>query len=182
MIIFLDLDGVIINWARGVCDWFKIPYQPEKITHWNAMPELTNTEPHIFWDSINTPKFWEHLDLYPNAIDFIEKLRSIAPVVLFTSPAHNAAGYRQNWIEKYLPEMFYDNLYILTPAKWSCAYPNRILIDDHHINCKEFIQFGGKAILYPQPWNDAGKQLAVENLSEKEKNALVIKKLLTIIK
>ena len=40
MIIFLDLDGVIINWNKGVCDWFKVPYEPEKVTKWNSLYKL----------------------------------------------------------------------------------------------------------------------------------------------
>ena len=63
MIIFLDLDGVIINFSKGVSDWFNIPYQPEKITHWDILPSLVNLQEDEFWNSIKTPKFWEHLDL-----------------------------------------------------------------------------------------------------------------------
>jgi 5'(3')-deoxyribonucleotidase len=181
MVIFLDLDGVIIDWAKGVCNWFGIPYEPEKITHWYIMPELVNLEPNNFWDSLNSRKFWEHLELYPDARSFIEELNQYGQVILFTSPAHNCAGYRQKWIEHYLPELFYENLYILGAPKWACAHSGTILIDDHDVNCKEFIHHGGKAILYPQPWNDAGKSISGKALTEKEKNNLVIETLISYL-
>jgi 5'(3')-deoxyribonucleotidase len=182
MIIFLDLDGVIINWVQGVFKWFGKPYDPEKVTSYGCMPKLFDVDQQDFWNIIKTPIFWEYLEFYPEAKSFIEKLQQYGQVILLSSPAYGCAGYRQNWIEQNLPDFFNRGEYILTPAKWACAHSGTVLIDDHSRNYKEFIKNGGQAILYPQPWNDAGKQLAVENLSEKEKNALIIEKLLTIIK
>lgn len=175
MIIFLDLDGVIINWAKGVCNWFDVPYEPEKITRWNIMPEIVNVHPRDFWPIINTPVFWEYLDFYPEAISFIERLQQYGEVILMTSPAHGCAGYRQNWIQKNLPTIFNKGKYILTPSKYACAHKGAILIDDHNENCQQFSTAGGHTILYPQPWNQK------TSLTEKEKNDLVIRTLVEII-
>ena len=169
MIIFLDLDGVIINWVKGVCSWFNIPYKPEKVTTWDSMQKLTNTTRNEFWKSIKTPLFWENLDFYPEAEDFIMRLKKHGKVILLSSPAHGCAGYRQNWIQNNLSDFFFQGHYILTPAKWACAHRGAILIDDSTANYESFYRAGGHAIIYPQPWNMAG------NVPEKEKNDLIIK-------
>lgn len=169
MIIYLDLDGVIIDFIKGVCNWFKIPHEAEKFTHWNSMPEILNISNNEFWENIKNPCFWEGLGFYSEAENFIEKLREKYKVILISSPAHGCAGYRQNWIEKNLPEFFKKGHYILTPAKWTCAHKNTILIDDSEKNCFSFINSGGYAFLYPQPWNGRN------DLSEKQKNNFILK-------
>jgi len=155
MLILLDLDGVIINWLDGVCKWFDIPYEPEAVTSWDIMPKLTETTKTEFWNKLNTPDFWEHLlDFYPDSINFIKELQKQHTVILCSSPAYGCAGYRQNWIQKNLPDFFYAGDYILTPNKWVCANKNTILIDDSDNNCDKFNELGnGTSILYPQPWN-----------------------------
>jgi hypothetical protein len=45
------------------------------------------------------------------------------------------------------------------------------LIDDSSDNCKEFVAAGGRALLYPQPWNSKNV------LPEKQKNEMIIKAL-----
>jgi 5'(3')-deoxyribonucleotidase len=169
MIIFLDLDGVIINWVAGVCDRFNIPYEPEKVTSWDIMPTLTNTTKTEFWNTLKIPGFWEHLNFYPEALSFIEQLQQYGKVILLSSPAIGCAGYRQNWIERNLPSFFKKGHYILTPAKWACASKGTVLIDDSNRNYEGFYKAGGHAILYPQPWNIAGA------VPEKEKNNLIIR-------
>jgi len=171
MIIYLDLDGVIINWAKGVCDWFGVQCKPEEITHWDAMYDITHTEVDEFWNKIKTPAFWEYLEFYPGAKKFIKKLKKYSDVILLTSPARGCAGFRQNWIQKYLPDFYNENKYIITPGKYHCAYNKTILIDDSDKNCSMFAQNGGHTVLYPQPWNSAGKKLMSKKLiTNKVKN------------
>ena len=85
--------------------------------------------------------------------DFIDELQKHGKVVLCTSPAYGCAGYRQNWIQKNLPDFFYSGDFILTPNKERCAHDDALLIDDSETNCLKFREAGGYAILYPQPWN-----------------------------
>jgi 5'(3')-deoxyribonucleotidase len=163
MIILLDLDGVIIDLVKGVCEWFNVPHEPEKVTHWDAFPEITNTTSEEFWSSIKMPNFWEGLEFYPDAKNFISELQKHGKVVLCTSPAYGCAGYKQNWIQKNLPEFFYSGDYIITPNKENCAHQNTLLIDDSDNNCKKFRHAGGHTLLYPQPWNDDRKTKVNKN-------------------
>ena len=173
MIIYLDLDGVIINWVKGIFNWFEIPYDPSKVTHWDSMYEITNTTKQGFWTKIKFSAFWENLDFYPDSRLFIDRIKKYGEVILLSSPAYGCAGYRQNWIEKNLPEFFNNGHYILTPSKWTCAHKNTILIDDSDENYQKFIQNGGNAIIYPQPWNIT-REIFKQEMSEQEKNNLVI--------
>ena len=171
MIIFLDLDGVIINWVGGVCKWFDIPYQQEEVTNKDNMLELIDISYKEFWTDLSTPDFWEYLDFYPQAKQLIGQLKKYGDVVFISSPALGCAGYRQNWIQHNLPEFFITNKYILTSSKEYCANPNTVLIDDFRKNCQDFVANGGNAILYPQPWNGHS------NINKKNKNDLVLKKI-----
>lgn len=171
MIIYLDLDGVIINWVEGVCDWFKIPYEPEKVTHCDSLQELTNTPSKEFWEKIKTPDFWENLKPYQHSNSFIKQLQQLGTVILMSSPAYGCAGYRQNWIQKYLPDLFYKGHYILTPTKWACAHSGTILIDDNDKNCQEFSKFG-YIIMYPQPWNIHRKLFSNDEIREKNNHII----------
>lgn len=180
MIIYLDLDGVIINWVKGVCDWYKIPYEPEKVTYYDALQKLTNTNKNEFWNNIKTPAFWENLETYPHTDSFIKQLNELGTVILLSSPAYGCAGYRQNWIQKYLPDFFYKNHYVLTHMKWLCANKDTVLIDDSDKNCFDFSGFG-YIILYPQPWNNIRKLFSYKN-SIKDKNDHVIKSIVKLKK
>jgi len=152
--ILLDLDGVIINLDKSVCDWFKIPYAPEKVTEWDSWYKLTGVEKEEFWPSIKFSAFWENLRFYPGAIQFIEQLEKLDTVILCTSPAIGCAGYRQNWIQYNLPDFFKSGNYIITSNKWLCAKKGTVLIDDSDSNCDKFYELGnGYSIIYPQPWN-----------------------------
>ena len=154
--IFLDLDGVIINWNKGVCDWFKISYEPEKVTEWDSLYKLIGVTKNEFWTSIKCAAFWENLHFYPEAISFIKQLERLGKVILCTSPAIGCAGYRQNWIQYNLPNFFEKGNYIITSNKWLLAKPGAVLIDDSDDNCDKFYRLGnGYSVIYPQPWNSS---------------------------
>lgn len=47
---------------------------------------------------------------------------------------------------------------VFTPAKYLCAAPNRVLIDDTEKKISEFHACGGNTILFPQLYNFAGRE------------------------
>lgn len=170
VIIYLDLDGVIVNFAKGIADHFGIPYAPEKSTTWGSVYEITGTENNhnYFWDSLKNAEFWENLEKYSYADELIEELKSMdflpdVDICLLTSPAAGCAGYRQNWIQKNLPEFFKSGRYLIGPGKECCARRGAILIDDYPVNIKNFSKAGGMGIIFPQPWN------GMKGLSENRK-------------
>lgn len=167
--IFLDLDGVIINLNKAVCDWYEIPCEPEKVTEWDSWYKLTGVSNYDFWKNIKCAAFWETLQFYPDSISFIKELQKLGKVILCTSPAIGCAGYRQNWIQYNLPDFFNKGNYIITSNKWLLAKKGTVLIDDSDSNCDKFYELGnGHAIIYPQPWN-RGRHL------DSDKHELVLK-------
>lgn len=179
MIIFLDLDGVIINWVKGVFDWYNIHYEPSRVTHYSAMYDIVDRKPKQFWNDLKNAEFWENLEFYPGAENLIERLQQYGEVILLTSPAIGCAGYRQNWIQANLPNFFTRGHYLIGPAKYVCAGFYKILIDDSDDNCNKFLSNGGQTITYPQLWNELGQQF--EEITIENKNNYVIKRLLSFI-
>lgn len=159
--IFLDLDGLIRDFSRGLIDHFKMDHSPEDVTHWGySVDKITKkygfTEDE-FWNCL-TYQFWSTLPMTPYANRIINIMRPLKPTIL-TSPAHNSAGPTQAWIKENLPAYFNDGRYLIGPAKESCAHENALLIDDSEENCVKFYQAGGDIIMFPGPWNSAGKAL-----------------------
>lgn len=154
MIYFLDLDGVIIDWDRAVQEFHGLEYQPPQ--HWNDVFDIVGLHGPDFWEPIDNAEFWENLPMFSWAESLLAMMEN-RHVCLLTSPTIGAAGYRQNWIQKNLPNYFYEKRYLIGLAKPYCARPNAVLIDDSTNNCEGFKECGGEVILFPQPWNKLGK-------------------------
>jgi len=152
--VFLDLDGVIINWIGGAIDWFGLNKEHWEMDVYNKIITETGLSINEFWKELNTPDFWEELQMYRGAWDILNMLSRLpVDVCLLTAPVWHAAGWRQNWIQENLPWYFYNRRYLIGPAKEFCAQPFAYLIDDADKNVEEFNEAGGMGILYPQPWN-----------------------------
>jgi hypothetical protein len=59
---------------------------------------------------------------------------------------------KKQWIRRYLPEEMWNN-YLIGPPKHLCASPDALLIDDVEENVDKFRAYGGRAVLFPRPWN-----------------------------
>jgi len=174
--VFLDMDGVLTNFRKGVYKAFNIPYDFTK--------ENPNYE---FWESwgkgatwkhvhevCNSIEFWANLEWMPDGLEIYSIIRDkfeTEQIYLLTNPLAGgdltSAG-KMKWIKKHLPD-FYRHTIITASSKGLLAKPGTLLIDDHDKNVNEFKEAGGSAILVPQPWNkaDAFADLSLEivNLS-----------------
>jgi len=63
----------------------------------------------------------------------------------------SAAHGKWEWVKEHLGEKYAMRL-ICTKKKYVAAGPTRILLDDNRLHCTAWHQWGGKAILFPQPW------------------------------
>lgn len=123
------------------------------------IPKLLKVEEKTFWYRIeNTPNFWLDLDPYDWMWDLYKLCREhVAPdgdVVFASAPTLDPECTEQKirWLHKYFGRDFRH--YVITPQKHLMATSQTILIDDSEQNCLNFEAFGGRSILFSQPWND----------------------------
>jgi len=153
-VIFLDLDGVLRDWIRGIYKLFDCKAIDNKNYH--GLPEYICKEYGIsksyFWSRQNE-SFWENLKPLPWVQDVLDLLPK-EKVCILTSPTITSAGGTQSWIYKNLPWFFDNKQYLIGPAKRFCAYKGALLIDDYQVHTEDFLDAGGQSILFPQPWNN----------------------------
>lgn len=177
--VFLDMDGVLTNFHKGVYGIFNQPYEYLKQIVWN------------FWEAWDKPvtredvnikcntNFWEHLEWMHDGHKIIEViLRNFRSenIYLLTNPIVGGAGTATGkilWVEKHLPN-FYNQIIITQLSKGLLAKPNTLLIDDNDNCIKEFKQAGGQTILIPRPWNLKHKKADISfAVLEEEINKLI---------
>jgi len=153
--VFLDLDGVVIDWLGGVIKYFGLSISEFDVRSYGQIEQIAKEEKGLtrnqFWKQ-QGKEFWTNLQMYPWAHDLLKMLAPFRPVIL-TAPTLNNAGWRQEWIRRNMPNYFDEKRYLIGPAKWSVAHTNAILIDDKPKNLEEFYQAGGTTLTFPQPWN-----------------------------
>ena len=155
MICFLDMDGVIVEYARSACAAHGIPYAydaPINLgNYW--MDEITS----ISFDDWQKPldyDFWRNLPKTPEADDIVKAVtEGFNEYYILTAPSADPDCWKakKEWIDEHYP-MFSRNI-IMTKHKHLLAGPTRVLIDDYDGNIQSFHDCGGKTITVPRPWN-----------------------------
>jgi hypothetical protein len=122
---------------------------PEKFSPW-GVSEFWEEIPSDFWEEIpRSEELSEILDIC------LETVGSYDKVVIATSPTldSDSLGSKYRWIRNQLPVRMHRE-YSITPVKKHYGLiPGALLIDDRQDNCIEFQRRGGRAIVWPKPWN-----------------------------
>lgn len=160
--VFIDLDGVLVDFASEACRLHGRPDFPE--TGFAAWPKgewnmakvfgITDDE---FWRLIDSygEEFWFDLEPYPWMGDLLDNMP--APFTIATSPSNlpACASGKVKWMRHHLGRrsgrQFRD--FLIGPQKHLLAGFGTVLIDDNDKKVSEFREAGGRAILFPQPWN-----------------------------
>lgn len=150
--IFLDLDGVIAEFAYAACD---VHGKPHDVKKWDFFTDWGMTEEE-FWRPINRlgERFYPfYVNSTPWAEELIETVQKADDhVSIVTDSTANMPGIlgKENWIRN----MFGPDIKVsYTSEKHLLAAPGRLLIDDSPRNCERFAVFGGSSLLLPRPWN-----------------------------
>jgi len=169
--IFLDLDGVLVDFVGGIHRAFGKEYSYNSAPiKWNFFKDW---EPKISFRSFNfvcTVDFWANLDWMHDGREILQEINAKLGVsdnlFLLTCPMPNSQSWtgKRLWVERHIPHLV-DRL-IVTPAfKGIFASDNAVLIDDKDENIAKFVEAGGRGILVPRPWNElrgwAGRTLEV---------------------
>lgn len=155
-LVFLDMDGVLFDFAAGVRGVFQnLPTDetwPRGVDDMAALCGVTQSQ---FWKQIDKrgTEWWMGIRPYPWAN---ELLKLAEPhFLILTSPSHSPEAHAGKVLalQQLLGRSFRE--YIITPRKHKAllAGPERWLIDDNDDNAREFAEAGGRSILFPRPWN-----------------------------
>lgn len=160
-IIFLDMDGVLVDLLSAIESYFCLPagkLYKTKIPHSIHLDVGMTKED--FWNKFDNIDFWASLPKYPWSDDLIHcclnKIDLGYRTMILTSPskiAVNSATGKLMWLNKHYPFFISANEVIITNNKNSLAGDGRILIDDTIKKVNEFEYAGGKGILFPQKYN-----------------------------
>ena len=159
MKVFLDMDGVLVDFQKGVNQILGLAIDHYwGVVQWNWLTKHGFTNDDLF-RAVRTKDFWVNLDWMPDGRALFEVITKWwkAPY-LVTIPISESRGEygKQKWVESNLPERFWNRLIIMgwgTSKALLARDSNCLLIDDKEENCEAFIRAGGSAILVPRPWN-----------------------------
>lgn len=156
MIIF-DLDGVLVNFCGAA---YKIHGREHNLDAEPTEFDFFLTDPwnitaDEFWAPINDagPEWWATIPQFSwtdHLISLAASYDNLAVATACSHHAHSAMG-KVVAMQAMFGSSFRD--YFITPRKWYLGREGTVLIDDLESNCKKFEEYGGSAILFPQPYN-----------------------------
>lgn len=154
-ILYLDLDGVLVDFNRGLLALRGSKLITGEIRVWEYWTQLGITKEE-FWKGTDAD-FWRNLAWTKEGPEFLYLVENIfgqENIVLLTSPGPipGSVQGKIDWIEKHMPA--YKNQYLLGAPKDRAASPAKVLVDDYNENIKKFLAGRGKAVMVPRPWND----------------------------
>ena len=152
MIAILDVDGVLADFRRGVCEAFDRNDPSNNWTFWEDWKGISFEDVNEICDI----DFWRLLYFTPEGME-IEQIvrRKFKDVYLLTTPMPNPGSGTGKllWVKEYLPWL-YDKTILSYAPKSLLAGPDTLLIDDKDENIAEFVAAGGRGILVPRLWNE----------------------------
>lgn len=174
--IYLDLDGVLCDFAKGVAKLAGV--NPAAMNgpvncHWWGVVDVLSAQHGREWSREEFLQliddaghdFWTGLEKYPWCDDLYELCTSFAPTVIMTSPGRDpsSASGKMQWINENLRDV---RRFAITPCKHHMSHPNSLLIDDSTEFCGKFSEHGGEVYLFPQPWSDPENWHTRDRLAE----------------
>ena len=159
--IFLDMDGVLVDFVRGCFDVFHVPDQPVGKYEFFGSKEFPPTFPEV--NEKCDREFWRNLEWTDDGRKILELVEQFWPpnvlpldgeIFLLTHPMPNVESWtgKYEWVTKNLP-LYREKLTVTRNCKSAFAAPNHVLIDDKEQNIEAWVWAGGKGILVPRPWN-----------------------------
>lgn len=174
--IFLDMDGVVADFVAGICAAHGIDRARIPDGQWDFIASLEMTEDR-FYAPCRKAEFWEELPEVPKSRQFVETLRTLAPVVLCSQPTKHPGAFagKYAWARK----VFGPGLPVclVEPDKTILARPGAFLIDDNDNWVRRWDEAGGVALLYPTRYNSGAEWRRAVNPLEHDVHTEVLKRL-----
>lgn len=159
-LIFLDLDGLVCDFVSGALAANKIEDSESILSKMKGsynIHAILGLPANDFWRAITQVEdFWCNLVPTDDAHEIMNEVESVAPtqnIFFLSSPSLDPKCHSGKimWVNRHFPK--YTRQTILTSHKHLLAGNSRVLIDDSDSNVESFKKAGGRAILYPRPWN-----------------------------
>ena len=164
-ILYVDLDGVLVNFIDGWMDHYFIMNR-RLVTKWN-FGEDYGLDREDFYKSITSLpiSFWSNLTPLPWAREFLGFLKmdlsystkefDVDKIMFLShSVSEDCRIGKQLWVNKHFPDLG-DSLITVSDSKLKSKFANQnsVLIDDKFETCVDFVKAGGKSWLFARPWN-----------------------------
>lgn len=159
MITFLDMDGVLVDFAHGVASLFGVEKSVVE-AHGSEAYKAASVSRKEFWRRIESAgiEWWETLPPYPWAQRLVLACERLGDVYVATSPptaALSAGSGKMSWLKCNLPKVYSGRRFFIGTHKYLFAAADRVLVDDDIRKYTAFAKAGGRAVLFPRPWNAA---------------------------
>lgn len=155
MMFLLDMDGVICNFVDGLIRSAKWSLEHEDWASWSHHQTFGLTDEEM-WAFTREEGWWTNLPEYGWANRLFTELECRGEVIFCTSPSLDwkCPGEKIQWLRNHGFMSHKKNNFQIGPRKELMAGSGAILIDDYDVNVSKFRENGGRAILFPQPWNE----------------------------
>jgi len=156
MKIFLDLDGVLVDFNGGVQKWYNITFTEEEQNVWEYDLKSHGFDHDAFWQGLGYD-FWKNLEWTLEGKEIFSLVQAYNEnITIMTAPPWSSPGAvdgKKEWMKKNLHYIWKKRRFAFTSRKDLFAHPGAILIDDKEENIDEFRKAGGYGILVPRQWN-----------------------------
>ena len=169
--IFLDMDGVLVDWCGKVMDLFQRhdirdalkESEPGKIHKLLGIDEgllwkIINFHEHRFWSSIKPFPWTRHLIDTCKALPCNVGILS-SPTGHFDTAPHACKGKTIS-IERLFPDVPYAFAY----KKHLMASPTKLLVDDTGKKLRAFEEHGGKVFRFPNQFKLLDGELSIDDV------------------
>lgn len=155
----LDLDGVLVNFHKGVFDLFNQPWKYDNDFMFYDFWETWNVD--VTRETVMSrcdANFWENLEWHHDGRDILNCVLEhfdVEQIYLLTNPiigGPDAATGKMKWIQREIPD-FYRRTILTCAPKGLLAKNDVLLIDDFDQNIESFKGAGGHTIQICRPWN-----------------------------
>lgn len=164
---FIDLAGVLTDWAYAVCKHYDIPYSysdfPFTIGEWEWVT------PYAASSGLNREEFMAPFgyDFYAtlpwtsdgkDILGCIMEQVGVNNLYILTTPieVRGCMDGALEWVRREIPVL--KDRVVFTSLKGLLATKHSLLIDDKDENIFSFIKAGGGGIIVPRPWNKRHKE------------------------
>lgn len=180
MVILMDIDNVINNFAKTLLAWHNRAAVKESDIHTldeiNTYNWFVDTYGDDAWKPTERKEFWNDIEINADMARVAFWCKQNGHAIYFVTASHYNLGLpwkikaMLEGINKYNPHGDEDNSYpnplvfserdiIISERKWLIS--GDVLIDDCYANCEQYSDYAhGTAILINRPWNHSNRLLS----------------------